>query len=351
MMKKLCDLVDVYENNMECVILKVKDNVKMDLLTLGCFSGNEEMFRLTKGKDHTCTVFDKSGNTFSWYWGQSGHTLVSNQLEKTGKLIQSCIEEDLSIYIGSDKKKIQDTLHIRSLKHTEDMVHDIKIMYWESGIGNYTVHKNGEFYKHFPRKDDVFTHFAELGYTVTGGEITRSPQTGCLIEHYEASKRVVEKVLDDSQKETGRTDFDKLKMAYEEIEDFDVAFGSCFYDAFMEDDNLNQSVGRALFRTISNAQNNPEMMKGVNDTILALTGYNLENLVTRLPEYLKEYAINEEELKIIDDLFKEKTGLDFMIEKASDKVSKEEQKHQKKEVGRSWHLCRKCRSVFNETAS
>ena len=56
MKNKLCYLVDIIENNENCVILKVKDDKKLELIKLGYFDGNEEMIRLTKGKDHTCKI-------------------------------------------------------------------------------------------------------------------------------------------------------------------------------------------------------------------------------------------------------------------------------------------------------
>ena len=70
-MSKLYDLVELLENNDECVILKVKDNMQMQLICLGCFNGNETMFRLTKGDNHTCTIFSNTGKSFSWQWGIS----------------------------------------------------------------------------------------------------------------------------------------------------------------------------------------------------------------------------------------------------------------------------------------
>ena len=54
---KLSNCVEVAVNNAECVVLKVKKGKEFDLITLGCFDGNETMFRLTKGDNHTCTVW------------------------------------------------------------------------------------------------------------------------------------------------------------------------------------------------------------------------------------------------------------------------------------------------------
>jgi len=98
-MKKLSELVEVVTNNGACVVLKVKDNVEFELISLGCFDGDEKMIRLTKGKDITCTVFNKNDSNFSWHWGYSGYTLVSDNMEKMGRMIQSTIENDFGIKV------------------------------------------------------------------------------------------------------------------------------------------------------------------------------------------------------------------------------------------------------------
>lgn len=94
---KLKDMVELAVNNQDCVVLKVKDGQEMNLISLGCFNGDETMMRLTKGGTVTCTVFRPGGMSFSWHWGFNGYTLVSDQTERMGRLIQDCIEKDFGI--------------------------------------------------------------------------------------------------------------------------------------------------------------------------------------------------------------------------------------------------------------
>lgn len=94
---KLKDMVELAVNNDDCVVLKVKDGQEMNLISLGCFNGDETMMRLTKGKNVTCTLFRQGGKRFSWYWGIDGYTLVSDQVWRMGRLIQDCIEKDFGI--------------------------------------------------------------------------------------------------------------------------------------------------------------------------------------------------------------------------------------------------------------
>lgn len=94
---RLKDIATVAVNNDECVILKVKEGHEMDLIALGCFSGDETMLRLTKGADVTYTAFRKNGQSVSRDWGRGGYTLVSNSVCKMGRQIQHCIEKDFGI--------------------------------------------------------------------------------------------------------------------------------------------------------------------------------------------------------------------------------------------------------------
>lgn len=101
-MKRLVDCIEVIANNDECVVLKVKDNCVMDLISLGCFSGNEVMFRMTKNDDvNSFTIFSKKSGedtlaTFNW----SSRDLVSENLENIARQIRRCIVADLDIYMG-----------------------------------------------------------------------------------------------------------------------------------------------------------------------------------------------------------------------------------------------------------
>lgn len=97
-MKKLKDLVDVGVNKEDCVILNIKPGATLDLIRLGCFNGDEVMFRLTKGTQHVCTVwYGEEFKHYSWDWGEKGYTLVSDAMKRRGNLIQSCIQDDFHI--------------------------------------------------------------------------------------------------------------------------------------------------------------------------------------------------------------------------------------------------------------
>lgn len=184
---KLCNLVEIEDNNMECVILKVKDNVKLDLIKLGCFDGDEEYIRLTKGEDHTCTIFKKDGTNFDWHWGRGGYTLVSDKTSKKGKMIEECITEDFDIYIGDKLENIKASLNIKSLDDVKNANHFVKLMYFDKTNDNICVHKDNGYYKHFSSIDDAINHFEKLNFGVYKQHEYVS-DNGCIVEEYYIEK-------------------------------------------------------------------------------------------------------------------------------------------------------------------
>jgi len=83
----LYDLTTLDCNNSDCVVLKVNEGAEMELIRLGCFNGDETMFRITKGMNMTYTVFKKDGKHYSWEPG----TLVSDAMSKRARMIQECV--------------------------------------------------------------------------------------------------------------------------------------------------------------------------------------------------------------------------------------------------------------------
>lgn len=182
-MKRLSELVKIVENNKECVVLEVAGE-RIDLIKLGCFNGDEEMFRLTKGKNHTCTVWTKDGKHYSWYWGIDGYTCVSKEMDKRGKLIEECITNDFEIYIGENKDKINSTLYIMSLEDVKHTNHIVKLMYWDKHIDDdVCCHLDGEYFKRFRGIHNALEYFKDHGYSIESIS-AYTARTGCKIEEY-----------------------------------------------------------------------------------------------------------------------------------------------------------------------
>lgn len=179
-MAGLSNLVEVMENNMECVVLKVKDGVQMELICLGCFDGNETMFRLTKGNDHTCIIFSRGGGVCSWKWGESGYTLVSDSLDKCCRMIESCITGDFGIYIGADTEKRKKTLHIRSLGDLEGCREEYRLLWWENRE-EIVIHRDGEYLTRINGLENAKDYVFQKINVESVSDMYRSPNTGCCI--------------------------------------------------------------------------------------------------------------------------------------------------------------------------
>ena len=208
-MKKLCDLVEIEENNMECVLLKVKDNSMLDLIKLGCFEGNEKLIRITKGRDHTITIFTDKSN-YSWYYGETGYTIVSDNTNKKRFLISDCIENDFNIYIGKDKQLVAKSLDIHSLKDTYKKTAFIEVMYWKGEREkNVVVHKNGDYFRSFSGVEDAKKYFKNSNYIL---DFTNqyTAKTGCIVEEYSMKRKEYsdEQKSDLEQKKDSDVDYD-----------------------------------------------------------------------------------------------------------------------------------------------
>ena len=177
-MAELCDLVEVVENNMECVVLKVKKGAGMQLIRLGCFDGDETMFRLTKGSSHTCTMFRDGRKPVSWSWGESG--------VMAGRL--SSISDDFGIYMGKDVMKRMQTLHVRSLEDMKGRKEHYKLMWWEHGEA-VCIHKNGEYHIWVMGLEKAKEYVSGKIAVEHISDIYRSPQTGCYIMDIKGARK------------------------------------------------------------------------------------------------------------------------------------------------------------------
>lgn len=152
-MAALADYVEIIENNMECVVMKVEPDSRLGLIALECFNGNEELIRLTKGETQTCTLFYKDGGISSWSWGSGGHTPVSDSAARCGKMVQLCLEEDFDICTTGTRKDIEATLHIRKIGDSIGMVMVYELSW--SSEDDICIHRNGRYLKHMDSLEEA----------------------------------------------------------------------------------------------------------------------------------------------------------------------------------------------------
>ena len=102
---KLSQLTTLKVNNKECVILEVHPDRFSELIALGCFNGDEKLIRVTKGSNHTFTMWTEGGKSYSWNWGSGGYTIVSEDMHKRRALIVEAITKDFGIDIEIDLRE------------------------------------------------------------------------------------------------------------------------------------------------------------------------------------------------------------------------------------------------------
>lgn len=85
-------MLEVTANNSQCVLLEFKENVTArDKIMTGLLDGDETMIRVTKGPDQYYTIFRKDGTHFTWHYGWSGFTLVSDRTHELRRQIEEII--------------------------------------------------------------------------------------------------------------------------------------------------------------------------------------------------------------------------------------------------------------------
>ena len=109
--------------------------------------------------------------------------MVSDQISKRGNLIQNCIEEEFGIYIGVNKEKIKQTLHITTLDDKKNKKHHLKILYWpKKEQDRCNIHLNDEHFKWFNNVPEARNYVAEH-YTIESAH-NEVASTGCMVENY-----------------------------------------------------------------------------------------------------------------------------------------------------------------------
>lgn len=96
-MKQIEELVEIYENNENCVVVKFIGNT-LDLIKFGCFRGNETYYTVTKSKDYrgdTLMILRRAdGTVSSWYYGSS-MSCIGMETEFVQKVLNGFINKRL----------------------------------------------------------------------------------------------------------------------------------------------------------------------------------------------------------------------------------------------------------------
>ena len=183
-MKRLCELVEIVSNNEACVVFKPKEGTRMDLISLGCFKGNEELIRMTKGRTPEITIFYKDGKTDSYHFGEGSTTVISGSYPQQREMIRECAILDFGIvcqwsYMHDDMHwpaRVQSTMGVRTVEDAN------RLVTLNSGGGmSCNIRVNEQTMALHVDVSDVEKWFDERGYKVDfdGVDITQGLKCGC----------------------------------------------------------------------------------------------------------------------------------------------------------------------------
>lgn len=175
-MNKLSKIVEILNNDEDTVILKVKDNKKIELLSIGYFNGNEDMIIVAKHnyvhEGIAFRIIYKNGHEFSF----TDNTLVSTNITAMKKIIIQTVVFDFGIPI--DDYNVDLLKQFNNIKSLED---DLNTSYTFTILGfdknNMVLRKNDAFMGHLSYDNAV--KYLEERYKIISNVHSNSKQTGC----------------------------------------------------------------------------------------------------------------------------------------------------------------------------
>ena len=182
---KLVDVIEIVENNNDYILLEVTGDRKQCILT-GVLNGNEELIKVTKGKNHTLTIYFKDGKNFSYSFGESGYTLISDNEERRKRAIVNCIKRELETSITKTNVAEKDLIQKKAEAKGKKVIFEIMDSKSSACGGRYCIHKNNEYYT-LTNKD--FMQEIEKDYTDIIEVDNYIAQTGVSVSVIEAIRK------------------------------------------------------------------------------------------------------------------------------------------------------------------
>lgn len=103
------NLLSIENVSTEQVVLKVKDLTLAEIAMNPMFDKTMKYITVTRGKNHTLTVIKEDGTTFSFEWGESGHTLISGNLERLRLYVTNFLKKEKIFIDAKSDTVIQGT--------------------------------------------------------------------------------------------------------------------------------------------------------------------------------------------------------------------------------------------------
>lgn len=90
-LNEIFSIVSVDEDK---VVLEVLADTPLEVAMFPFVSASYNYITVTRGRKHILTVIKKDGHTFSFEFGDGGHTLISDSLEELKKYVLKFIEDN-----------------------------------------------------------------------------------------------------------------------------------------------------------------------------------------------------------------------------------------------------------------
>jgi len=174
-LNKLSQVVTIEHNDSDSVILRIKDDAKMTLLSTGCFKGTEDMFIISKRsrkREHLAfSIVYKDGGHFGW----EQFELVSSTLKTIQKWLHESVVWDFGIPIDDKPELLEPFNNIQSLAEDLNMPHTFEVAGF--GLDNMIMRKEGAFMGGISYGNAL--KYLNDRYKIVLNEHSNSPQTGC----------------------------------------------------------------------------------------------------------------------------------------------------------------------------
>ena len=192
-MIKLCDIVDIQNNDLSSITLKVKEDKEIDLINLG-FNPKLEYIYLSKGKRHTMKFIDKDMNSTSFDFGDGGYTLISNNLQDQKQKVLNCITDDFGITYYGERKDLEKTSYINSLDSKIGLHFNLQLQWFDES--NIVLHRDNNYFKSFNNLNIAKKYITDHYDICESYSLRLSENTGCKILEYDVVGKDLSKNLD-----------------------------------------------------------------------------------------------------------------------------------------------------------
>lgn len=176
-MNNLSKIVDILNNDENTVILKIKDNKQIELLSIGCFDGNEDMIVISKytkiHKGLRFRIVHKDGTS----WTFDNEYIVSSNVKAVYRNIIQTVVFDFGIPVDDSThyELLKQFTYIKKLEDDLNASHTFVISGFEKS--DMVLRKEGAFMGHISYEEAM--NYLEERYKILSNSHSVSNETWC----------------------------------------------------------------------------------------------------------------------------------------------------------------------------